>query len=242
MRRLLLFALGVVTCLNSSSARDIATRTGQIYRDVKAIHVDKTGIGFIHRDGSAFLFFSALPPETRAEFEKSVTDADSIKPPPELVRSPDIVTLDGNLYQDVMVVLIERTGIRIIHRNGTGFLDYLNLQTPIRHKYGYSDTAYAAGMALKLQRQQAATETQRRVAAENVAREAAAQLRLAKAQADLAALQASISARDYSQKNYVNRDYSGDRYSGTGGAVQVGGYTRSNGTYVQSYTRGGRGR
>ena len=243
MRRFFLLCCALFASANAILARDITTVTGQIYRDVKNIRVDKTGIGFFHRDGSAFLFFSALPPEVRVEFDPNAVDPDSALPPPALAHSPDIVALDGNFYQDVRVDRVERTGIRITHRNGTGFLDYANAPTSVRKRYGYSDAAYAAGLALKLKRQQVAMETQQRIAAENAAREAEARLRQQKAEAALAALQTSIANRDYSNNNYVNRDYSTNRYSGSsGGSVQVNGFYRSNGTYVHSYTRGGRGK
>lgn len=204
-------------------ARDITTLTGETYHEATFTRIETTGIAIAHRDGTAFLNFSVLPADIRAEFSIAGADPDAVQPGPELVHSPEIVTLDGTVYRDVTVTRIERTGVHISSRTGIEFLDFLNLPVPFRRKYGYTDAAYAAGKMARLRREQA--ETQRR---------------LAEAQAALAQQQAAAAARDYSQRGYPTRDYSTDRYTGSnssGGTVQVSGYFRKDGTYVHSYTR-----
>ena len=66
MRRLILTILLLLTaaCL----ARDIRTKTGEIYKDVAVTRVEATGISITHRDGVAFLDFKILPIELQKEY------------------------------------------------------------------------------------------------------------------------------------------------------------------------------
>ncbi len=240
MRRHFLICVALLACVSTVPAYDISTLTGQTYRNVAVMRVDQTGIAINHRDGTAFLPFSILPTDVSARLAEIADDPDSIQPTPELAYSPEIATLNGDIYRDVAIIRVERTGIRVSNRDGFGFIDYLTLPIAFRRRYGYTEAAYAVGKTARRQRELAAAETQRRIAADAAAREAEAQRRLAEAQAALARQQASIATRDYSTTNYTTRDYGTDRYTGsgyTGGPIPVSGYTRKDGTYVHSYTR-----
>src|ERR1041385_5946397 len=66
MRHYLLICVTLLASAAVVLARDIVTLTGQTYYNVTVTRVDKTGILITHRDGTAFLEFSALPPAFRA--------------------------------------------------------------------------------------------------------------------------------------------------------------------------------
>lgn len=240
MKSSLLTGIALLASVCTVFARDINTVNGQTYRDVTVTRVEKTGIAITHRDGVGFLKFSDLPADALLDFTRPEADPDSVQPSPELEHTPEITTLDGNVYRDVTIARIERTGIRVSHRNGIAFIDYITLPVALRRRYGYTEASYAAGRAVRQQRDQIAAETQRRIAVENAAREAEAQWRRAEAQAALAQQQSSIATRDYNAGSYATRDYGTDRYSAdryTGGTVQVSGYYRKDGTYVRPYAR-----
>jgi hypothetical protein len=251
MRRHVLIITLIAALLGSAHARDIVTLPGLVYKDAVITRVESAGISISFRGGTAFINFADLPPEVRAEFAQAELDADSVAPSPESARAGELTTIDGKVYRNVTVTRIERTGIRISHLDGIGFVDFVNLPTAARQRYGYSEAAYKAGRGAKQQRDFAVADTQRRTLADAAAREAAAQRQQAEARAAASAavqrMQAaqppsssSIATRDYSATDYSTRGYGTDRYSGggyTGGTVNVSGYTRKDGTYVHSYTR-----
>lgn len=240
----------LVASLGTALALDITTVTGQTFHNVTVTRVEKTGIGISHSEGTAFLAFSILPENIRNAFLQAEADPDAVLPSAELAHSSEIMTLDGNVYRDVTITRIERSGIRISHRDGIGFLDFLILPIPLRNRYGYTEEKYMAGKAV---REQKGAESQARISAVAAAREldaqrrrseaqAAAQLAAERAQAAIAQQQQrSIATRDYSNSDHSTRDYDSNRYSGGGytggGTVHVSGYTRKNGTYVRPYTR-----
>lgn len=241
----------LVACLGlalPSQARDLTTTGGHTYRDVNVLSVDPNGIKISHRDGIAVLLVSDLPVEAQAEITADPM-SDEVLPTPELARVNEIITLDGTLYRDVTVTRIERTGIRVTHRDGLGFLDFGVLPKSIRDRYGYSELKYAAGKMAKLRQQKAYTEALRQSQAEEERRALEEAERQAAAKAFQDALirattplpsQRSITDRDYASRDYSTRSYDAPKYSSSirsGGPVQVRGYFRKDGTYVRPHTR-----
>ena len=143
-----------------------------------------------------------------------------------VILARDITTLTGVTYRSVTVTRVEKTGIAISHRDGAGFLDFSILPADIRREFGYTEATYSAAQAAQKQQQELALETQRRLTAEAVARQAADQRRTAEAQAaatraaaERAALTPatppsdSIASRDYASRGYTSRDYTTPRYT-----------------------------
>ena len=238
VRLLICAALLASVCL--ISARDIVTVSGEVYHNATVTRVEETGIAITHRDGAAFIGFADLPADVRGQFDHPGDVPDSAQSSSALARAPEITTLDGVTYYNITINQIEKTGIRVRHRDGVGFIDFLRLPFQLRRKYGYTEAAYAAGKAIQQQQKLAAEENQRRIAANIAAREAKDQQRREQAQASFTQQPSSIATRDYGNNSYTSRDYGADRYAGNGsagGTVSVKGYYRKNGTYVHSYTR-----
>lgn len=80
----------------------------------------------------------------------------------------DIITRDGKIFSDCTVRKVERDGVRIMHRDGTAFLDFDELPSAIQKQYGWTADKSATRKADK----SAAAEAQR-VAVENMRREQA---------------------------------------------------------------------
>lgn len=78
----------------------------------------------------------------------------------------DIFTRDGKMYQDVKIKVVESEGIRIIHRDGTAFVDFDLLPYSIQRQYGWTAEKSAVRKAGRI----AAAEA-KRVAAENATAE-----------------------------------------------------------------------
>jgi sRNA-binding protein len=149
----------------------------------------------------------------------------------------DIKTLAGDVYYNVTITRVEKTGIGVMHRSGVAFLDFSILQDDIRKEFGYTPEGYAAGKLLLAQQEQATLELQRKQAAEAAARREE-QERATAAAANVPA--PTITNRNYSDINYSTRTYTEPRYSDraySGGTVYVHGYTTKNGTYVAPHTR-----
>lgn len=145
------------------------------------------------------------------------------------VLARDITTLTGQIYRDVTVTRVEKTGIGILHRDGTAFLDFSILLSEIRKEFGYSETTYAAAKAAEAaqkQQLQLAIETQKRLAAEAKERQAEEQRRIAEMRAEAARIATdrtalrpfsppaiSIGTRDYASRGYADRNYRTSPYT-----------------------------
>lgn len=77
----------------------------------------------------------------------------------------DIITRDGKAYWSCEVKKVERDGVRIMHRDGTAFLDFDELPSTIQKQYGWSQQKSEARKAERT----AAAEAQR-IAGENARR------------------------------------------------------------------------
>lgn len=77
----------------------------------------------------------------------------------------EIVTLDGKAFHDCEVKKVEREGVRIVHRDGTAFLDFDVLPSALQKQYGWTPEKSAARKAEKT----AAADAQR-IAGENARR------------------------------------------------------------------------
>ena len=81
----------------------------------------------------------------------------------------NIVTQDGKSYPDAEVKKVERDGIRIMHSDGTAFLDFDTLPSAIQNQYGWSQQkseARKAGRTAAAEAQRIAGESARRAQAE----------------------------------------------------------------------------
>jgi hypothetical protein len=90
----------------------------------------------------------------------------------------DIITRDGKAYQDCAVKTVERDGVRVVHRDGTAFLDFDDLPSAIQKQYGWTEEKSAArksARAAEAEKQRVAAETQRK--AQEAARIAAEQVK-----------------------------------------------------------------
>lgn len=169
------------------------------------------------------------------------------------VWARDFQTLDGKVYKNVVVTRVEATGIRVSHDDGIGFIDFMLLPSALRKEFGFSQEAYAAGVAAKDQADAAVVEAKRQadlvaIAKQQEAAQQQAQA-LARVQANVVATQPETGgyARiSYSSRNYAARNYSAPTYStgSSAGVVSetektehVSGYYRKDGTYVHSYNR-----
>jgi hypothetical protein len=212
--------------------------------------VEEKGIRIVHRDGTAFLAVSELPLESQQQIYDVEADVDNVQPSPDQARLVELVTLEGTVYRDVTVTRIERTGIRITHRDGLGFVDFNSLPASVRDRFGYTAARYAAGKVAKQRQQQISQTAQRQAevqAAANHAKELEARQAASNAyqQALLRASQVpaaspTIADRNYADTDYSSRGYETNRYarpSYSGGSVQVRGYFRKDGTYVRPHTR-----
>lgn len=84
----------------------------------------------------------------------------------------DITTHDGKSYHDCTVKGVEREGLRIMHRDGTAFLDFDELPTAIQKQYGWTAEKSVARAAQRKAESEALTQRQ---AAEREAAEKARQ-------------------------------------------------------------------
>jgi cobalamin biosynthesis Mg chelatase CobN len=77
----------------------------------------------------------------------------------------DIITKDGKSFSDCTVKAVEREGVRIVHRDGTAFLDFDVLPSALQKNYGWTPEKSAARKAA----QKAEADAQR-IAGENARR------------------------------------------------------------------------
>ena len=59
----------------------------------------------------------------------------------------EIVTLDGKTFHESEVKKVEREGVRIVHRDGTAFLDFDVLPSALQKQYGWTPEKSAARKA-----------------------------------------------------------------------------------------------
>ncbi len=77
----------------------------------------------------------------------------------------DIATTDKKLFQDCEVKSVEKDGVRIMHRDGSAFLDFDTLPIALQKQYGWTADKSAARKA-----ERAAEAERQRIAAENARR------------------------------------------------------------------------
>ena len=77
----------------------------------------------------------------------------------------DIATTDKKLFQDCEVKSVEKDGVRIMHRDGSAFLDFDTLPIALQKQYGWTAEKSAARKA-----ERAAEAERQRIAAENARR------------------------------------------------------------------------
>jgi hypothetical protein len=266
MRIPFLISAALLVAVGTVCSRDIATLSGQTYRDVAVIRTDSNGIEIIHRDGLVFLEFSNLPDALRGEFTQTKSAAapktpappESVQPRPELAHLREIITLDGSVYRDVTIVRIERTGLRVSHREGSGLIDFLALPVSLREKYGFNEESYTAGKAAEEQKERTLVQTQRRLAADSLQRAGVERREPAEAPAPVTSMvpqrpkatpaprvqpshatQADDSDYDDDPVDRAPRDNRippAPRTKYSSGTVRVGPYMRKSG-FVEPYTR-----
>jgi hypothetical protein len=56
----------------------------------------------------------------------------------------DITTTTGEVFHNAVVTKVQADGIRIVHDNGAGFLNFQILTEPDRKDFGFNPAAYAA--------------------------------------------------------------------------------------------------
>lgn len=91
----------------------------------------------------------------------------------------NIATTDRKLYQDCEVKAVEKDGVRIMHRDGSAFLDFDTLPVALQKQYGWTAEKSAARKA-----ERAEEAERQRIAAENARRAMEEREASAKAQAE----------------------------------------------------------
>lgn len=84
----------------------------------------------------------------------------------------DIITRDGKPYWNCEIKKVERDGVRIMHRDGTAFLDFDELPSVIQKQYGWTaekSVARKADRTAAAEAQRLAGENARRAQAERAA-------------------------------------------------------------------------
>ena len=74
----------------------------------------------------------------------------------------DIATSDGKLLRDCEIKAVEKDGVRVSHKDGTGFLDFDTLPIALQKQYGWTAEKSAARKA-----ERAAEAEKQRIAGEN---------------------------------------------------------------------------
>lgn len=84
----------------------------------------------------------------------------------------DIPTSDGKLLRDCEIKAVEKEGLRVSHKDGTGFLDFDTLPIALQKQYGWTaekSAARKAERAAEAERQRIAGENARRASEERAA-------------------------------------------------------------------------
>lgn len=84
----------------------------------------------------------------------------------------DIATSDGKLLRDCEIKAVEKEGLRVSHKDGTGFLDFDTLPIALQKQYGWTaekSAARKAERAAEAERQRIAGENARRASEERAA-------------------------------------------------------------------------
>jgi restriction system protein len=84
----------------------------------------------------------------------------------------NIATTDRKLYQDCEVKAVEKDGVRIMHRDGSAFLDFDTLPSALQKQFGWTaekSAARKAERAAEAERQRIAAEKARRAMEERAA-------------------------------------------------------------------------
>ena len=105
----------------------------------------------------------------------------------------DIATSDGKLLRDCEIKAVEKEGLRVSHKDGTGFLDFDTLPIALQKQYGWTAEKSAARKAVR-----AAEAERQRIAGENARRaseEKASKLRIEQEAERLAAFEKASSEK-----------------------------------------------
>lgn len=125
---------------------DLATLSGQIYRNVVLKKVDADRILIAHDTGMDQVYFSAIP---LALQEKYRTGTPVVPDPAP--GAADIVTTYGQIFRNVEILRTEPDGLTFRHDGGVTKLGFPALGEELQKKHGYEPIA-----AWKYQREMAA--------------------------------------------------------------------------------------
>ncbi len=118
---------------------DLATRTGRIYRDVVVREVDRYAVYISHVGGSAKVYFSDIPDKDVRDKYRNATPVEPERPP----GTNDLVAVDGQVFRNVEIRLVEPDSLTFRHDGGVSKLSFPSLSEEIREKYGYDPKAAA---------------------------------------------------------------------------------------------------
>lgn len=127
---------------------DLATLSGQIYRNVVVKQVDAETLRIAHDSGMATVYFSAIP---QALHQKYRTGMPVVPDPPP--GAGDLVTTYGQIFRNIEITRVEPDGLTLRHDGGVTKLWFPALSDELRQKHGYDPVA-----AWKYQRETAAAK------------------------------------------------------------------------------------
>lgn len=125
---------------------DLATLSGEIYRNVVLKHVGAETIRIAHDTGMATVYFTAIPPALREKYRKDIPVVPDPAPGPN-----DLVATYGQVFRNVEIVREEPDGLTFKHDGGVTKLWFTALPEELRQKHAYDAVA-----AWKYQREMAA--------------------------------------------------------------------------------------
>ncbi|MGD9612935.1 MAG: hypothetical protein AB7V22_08530 [Kiritimatiellia bacterium] len=112
---------------------DLATLSGEIYRNVILKAVEPDYILIAHDTGMAKVSFSSIP---LAEHDKYRTGLRAVPDP--ALDADDLETAYGQVFRNVEIVLEEPDGLTFRHDGGVTKVGFLALKEDLRQKYNYS--------------------------------------------------------------------------------------------------------
>lgn len=111
---------------------DLATLSGQIYRNVVVKQVSEDFIRIAHDSGMETVYFSAIP---RALQEKYRTGVPVVPDPAP--GANDLVAVSGQIFRNIEIRRIEPDGLTFHHDGGVTKLWFTALPEELRQQHGY---------------------------------------------------------------------------------------------------------
>ncbi|HOU22438.1 MAG: hypothetical protein KBC66_04975 [Kiritimatiellae bacterium] len=126
--------------------QDLATLSGEIYRNVVVKEVGRDTLRIGHDTGLATVYFAVIPPALHEKYRKEMPVQPD--PPPD---ADDLVTTYGQIFRNIKITRVEPDGLTFHHDGGVTKLWFPSLPEELRREHGYDPV-----VAWKYQREMAA--------------------------------------------------------------------------------------